>query len=304
MHWLDSWEAFIRVAEHGTMAAAARALGCSRAQISKQIGELERSLGAQLFERSTRALRLTAAGAAFMPHARAALQAVSGAEMAVRNLDDAPRGVLRISATVVFGRRFVAPLLPALLARHPELSCELILSDDLVDLIDDDIDVALRMTRLPPQDAIARELTPLRRVICASPAFLATHGVPDAPHALAGMPCFGYLGRDGGVWRLRGPDGAELAVPIHGRLQFNNPECMLEAVLAGHGIAILPTYLCSEALASGKLQAVLQDYEPATVFGQHLYACYTRNRARLPKVRVFIEALERSLQPIPPWERA
>lgn len=302
MNWLPAWESFVRVVEGGSMAAAARQLGCTRAQVSKQVAQLERAFGAPLFERAARRLALTAAGEVFYQHALRALEAVAGAEIAVGNLGDAPRGTLRVSATVSFGRLCVAPLLPEIVAAHPDLECELILTDEVVDLVADNIDLALRMTRLPPEDAIARKIVSLRRVICASPAYLARHGTPRSPQELAQHQCFSYVLRDDKVWSLRDPRGTEVRVPVTSRIQFNNADCMLDAVVAGHGIAILPTYLCHRELASGTLVTVLDGFEPGIAFGRDLYACYTPSRVRVPKVKVFLEVLERRFQPVAPWE--
>jgi DNA-binding transcriptional LysR family regulator len=303
--WLNSWDSFIKVVEAGSMAAAARRLDCTRAQVSKQIGELERAFGVRLFERSTRRLSLTPAGEIFHQHALRALEAVQSTEVAVRNLGDAPRGVLRISASISFGRMYIAPLLPQIVAQYPELNCELVLTDQLVDLVEDNIDLALRLTKAPPDDAVARQLVELRRRVCASPAYLATHGEPKTPHELAHHQCFTFmLDRDRLDWRLVDASGDELLIPASSRFNFNNIECVLDAVLAGHGMAILPTYICSKWLASGHLRAVLPGYEPVSGLGRYLYACYTPSRVRVPKVSVFLAELEKLFKPVPPWDRA
>ncbi|ENO86571.1 LysR family transcriptional regulator [Thauera linaloolentis] len=302
MSWLPAWEGFIRVVEGGSMAAAARTLGCTRAQISKQMAELERRLGARLFERSTRRLALTPAGEVFHQHALRALEAVDGTEIAMRNLGDRPCGTLRVSATVSFGRHCVAPLLPGVAAAHPDLEIELILTDHVVDLVGDSIDLALRMTRLPPDDAVARRIVSLRRVVCAAPAYLERHGTPHLPLDLLQHQCLSYLLGDNKSWVLVDGNGVEAVVPVRSRIHFNNIDCMLDAVLAGHGIAILPTYLCHRELAGGILHTVLDGYEPDVVFGRDLYACYTPSRVRVPKVRVFLDALLQRFQPVPPWE--
>ncbi len=304
MSWLPAWESFVRVVEGGSMAAAARALGCSRAQVSKQVAELERAFGLRLFERSTRRLALTPAGEVFHRHALQALEAVAGTELAVHNLGEAPRGTLRVSATVTFGRHWIAPLVPELTAAHPELECELVLTDNVVDLVGDNIDLALRMTRLPPEEAVARRIASLRRVICAAPAYLERHGTPHSPDELTRHQCLSYVLRDDKTWSLLDARGVEVRVPVRSRFHFNSADCMLDAVLAGHGIAILPTYLCHRELASGALRTVLDDHEPSIVFGRELYACFTPSRARVPKVKVLLDALYRRFQPVPPWERA
>jgi DNA-binding transcriptional LysR family regulator len=197
---------------------------------------------------------------------------------------------------------YVAPLIPRVLASYPELECELILDDQAVDLVDDRIDLAIRMTREPPPDAVARQLIAVDRVICGSPAYLAAHGEPRTPMDLANHQCFSYLLTDERVWRLSDRRGKEFKVPVSSRFQFNDIACLHDAVCNGHGLAILPTYLCGAGVASGSLKVVLGDYEPLVSFGRHIYACYTPSRVRLPKVAVFLAELERLLSPVPPWQ--
>lgn len=303
MRTLAAWESFVKTVEHGSMAAAARRLDCTRAQISKQVAELERELGVRLFERSTRALRLTPAGEAFHPHALRTLAALADSRIALSNLGDTPRGLLRISASVTFGRLHIAPLLPGFTERYPELECELVLDDQSHDLIDGNIDLVLRHTRLPPDDAVARKLVALRRVLCATPGYLAAHGCPETPADLVRHRCFRYLlPGEAPVIELRDAAGQHQRIAASSRFRFNNIDCILDATLAGHGIAVLPTYLCGPEIRAGRLATVLDDYEPVTGFGQHLYACYLPNRGRLPKVRVFLDALSERFAPQPPWE--
>ena len=303
MSWLASWDTFVKVVESGSMAAAARRLDCTRAQVSKQIGELERRFGVRLFDRSTRKLFLTPSGEVFYQHALRALESVELTEVAVRNLGDVPSGLLRISASVVFGRIWLAPLLPRLTARYPELECELILTNTLVDLAEDRIDLALRFCRTPPEDVVAKRIFTMETVICAAPTYLARHGTPRQPRELVDHQCFSFLLSDNRIWHLLDRAGTEIAIPVRGRIQFNEPGSILDATLAGHGLAILPTYLCCNELADGRLVRVLTDYTPRIDFGRHLYACYMPSRARLPKVKVLLDELEALLKPLPPWGR-
>ena len=303
MSWLASWDTFVKVVESGSMAAAARRLDCTRAQVSKQIGELERRFGVRLFDRSTRKLFLTPSGEVFYQHALRALESVELTEVAVRNLGDVPSGLLRISASVVFGRIWLAPLLPRLTARYPELECELILTNTLVDLAEDRIDLALRFCRTPPEDVVAKRIFTMETVICAAPTYLARHGTPRQPRELVDHQCFSFLLSDNRIWHLLDRAGTEIAIPVRGRIQFNEPASILDATLAGHGLAILPTYLCCNELADGRLVRVLTDYTPRIDFGRHLYACYMPSRARLPKVKVLLDELEALLKPLPPWGR-
>ena len=303
MSWLASWETFVKVVESGSMAAAARRRDCTRAPVSKQIGELERRFGVRMFDRSTRKLFLTPSGEVFYQHALRALESVELTEVAVRNLGDVPSGLLRISASVMFGRMWVAPLLPRLAARYPELDCELMLTNSLVDLAEDRIDLALRFCRTPPEDVVAKRIFTMETVICAAPGYLARHGSPTAPRDLVDHQCFSFLLFDNRVWRLADRDGVETAIPVRSRIQFNDAGCILDAALAGHGLAILPTYLCCSELASGRLVRVLATHEPQIDFGRDLYACYMPSRARLPKVKVLLEELDALLAPAPPWGR-
>lgn len=302
MSWLASWETFVKVIECGSMAAAARRLDCTRAQVSKQIAELERRFGTRLFDRSTRQLFLTPSGEVFYQHALRTLESVELTEVAVRNLGEAPSGVLRISASVVFGRQWIAPLLPRLTARYPELECELILTNALVDFAAERIDLALRFCRTPPEDVVARRIFTMETVICAAPDYLARHGTPSAPRDLVDHACFSFLLSDARVWHLIDRGGNEIGVPVRSRVQFNDAGCILDAALAGHGLAILPAYLCGNELASGRLVRVLTDYRPRIDYGRDLYACYMPSRARLPKVKVLLEELQSLLTPVPPWE--
>jgi DNA-binding transcriptional LysR family regulator len=303
MDWLPQWDSFVKVVEEGSMAGAARRLDCTRAQVSRQIGELEQAFGVRLFERSTRRLALTPSGEVFHRHAVNALAAIEGAEVAVRNAVDAPRGLLRVSATINFGRECVAPIIPDVLARYPELDVELVLSDSQVNMAERGIDLALRLLYGPTEDVVSRQLLVLQRIVCAAPAYLAAHGRPQVPADLADHQCFSFVLADDKVWRLTDSKGEEHCVPVNGRYQSNNIGCILDAVRAGHGLAVLPAYMCGADLATGRLVRVLDYYVPQVNYGSKLYACYLPSRARVPKVQVFLAALEAAFTPSPPWER-
>ncbi|NTV09565.1 MAG: LysR family transcriptional regulator [Zoogloea sp.] len=304
MVWLDGWAAFVETVEAGSMAAAARRLDCSRAQVSKKLGELEQAFGVRLLERTTRKLSLTPGGEVFYQHALRVLAGIKDAELALQNMVDTPRGILRISASVAFGRLHVAPLLPLLAQEYPQLQCELILNDRITDLVEERFDLALRLSDALPENVVARKLGYVKRVLCASPDYLAAMGVPAVPQDLVHHHCFAYShGRTESDWRLAGPSG-EVTIPVRGKFQINDVASILEAVLQDHGIAILPTYLCGPELARGRLRTLLDDHEPVTTFGRYVYACYPPSRVQLPKLRVVLDALERHFSPLPPWERA
>jgi DNA-binding transcriptional LysR family regulator len=145
----------------------------------------------------------------------------------------------------------------------------------------------------------------MKRVICGSPAYFAAHDEPRTPHELALHPCFSYMQADENrVWRLVDRNGEEISVPVSSKFHFNNIDCILAAVLAGHGLAMLPTYLCGPELARGTLKTLFDDLEPVSSMGRYLYACYTPSRVRVPKVRAFLAELEEAFNPVPPWNKA
>lgn len=293
MHWLSSWDSFVKTVETGSMSAAALRLNCTRAQISKQIGDLERSFGTKLFERAHRKLQLTPAGEVFYQQARQTLVAVRNTEVAMQNLGATePQGILRISATVTLGRKYLTPLLPNLTERYPRLQCELILTDQILDLVEHNLDIALRITRQPPEDVVAKRLGALKRAICATPEYFRRYGIPKTPQDLSQHRCFSYLLLDNYYWHLTDAAGYEFHIPIQNRIQFNELSSIFTATLAGEGIAILPRYLCGDALEQGLLKEVLSDYTPHLNFGQYLYACYWPSRVRIPKVQIFLSEIE------------
>ncbi len=159
------------------------------------------------------------------------------------------------------------------------------------------------MTRTPPQDAVARRLASLTRGIYAAPDYLRAHGVPASAAELNRHQTLSYLMTEDHRWYLLTPDGDELVHATTARVRFNSGDCLLDAALAGQGLAILPSYLAVPHLAAGRLQRVLPELEPNTPFGRHLYACYTPSRRRTPKVRALLEMLVAEFEPVPPWER-
>lgn len=302
MPWLPEWSAFVRTADSGSMAAASRQMDCSRAQISKLLADLERALGVRLLERTTRSQKLTPSGEVFYQQALRVLAELDATELALQSVTAIPRGVVRISAPVAFGRMHVAPLLSDVATRYPELACELVLSDQLVDVAEEGFDLAIRLTDHPPEELVAKKLADIRRVICASPAYLERCGRPVTPKDLPRHHCFAYIqARTVSEWRLSGPRGIEV-VPVRGKFQVNHIETVMAAALRGDGIAILPDYLCSRELERGDLVHVMPDYEPMTSFGRRAYACYPGNRARLAKFRVVLSALQEHFTPAAPWE--
>jgi DNA-binding transcriptional LysR family regulator len=297
MEDLERMAIFARVVEAKSFSAAARRLGMSKSLVSKQVARLERSLGARLLNRTTRTMSVTEVGAVFYEHCARMLDEVEEARLAVSRLHGEPRGTLKITAPVAFGTLHVAPALPDFLARYPDVSIDMTITDRFADLAEDGYDVALRIAKDPGQNLVARRLAPVNRNVCATPDYFERHGVPRTPHDLAHHNCLTYTYLD--QWHLRGPEG-ELAVPTSGNLRLNDDEALSQAVLGGLGVALLPTFIIGKDLQAGRLQSVLAQYVPLE---RHVYAVYLPNRHLSPKVRVFIDFLLERFGSPPYWDR-
>ncbi len=291
---------FARVVEAGSFAEAARRMATSRSAISKAVAKLEKELGARLLNRTTRYLSLTEIGASVSEHCTRMLSEAEQARKLVDSLTTAPRGLLRVSASVAFGTLHIAPALAVFLSRYPEIRIDLTITDRWVDLAEEGYDVAIRVTGAPPPNWVARKLAPVRRKLCATPGYFDQRGVPQSPADLVHHNCLDYT-RSGeqGHWRFTGPDG-DISVPVTGPLHVDDDEALSQAVLGGLGIGLLPTFIIGKDLQSGKLQAALSEYIPVE---QHVYAMYLPTRHLPSKVRVFIDFLVAHIGPDPYWDR-
>jgi DNA-binding transcriptional LysR family regulator len=292
---------FARVVELSGFSAAAQALGLSKSAVSKQISRLEDRLGTRLLNRTTRQLSLTEAGAAFYERCQRVEAEALAAEEAVTRLAEAPRGLLKVNAGVSFGTRHIAPALPDFLALCPDLEVDLSLNDRLVDLVDEGYDVALRIGELGDSSLVARRLAPLKMRLVAVPAYLDRAGRPTHPGDLKEHDCLLYAYQQGGqTWSFKGPEG-ETKVRPSGRMRVNNGDAILQACLGGQGLALLPEFICWEALADGRLERLLPDWQ---VGGDGaIHAVFPASRNLSPKVRVFIDFLVTRFGPAPYWER-
>ncbi len=291
---------FARVVEAGSFAEAARRLGTSRSSVSKAVAKLEKSLGAHLLNRTTRHLSLTEIGAAVSEHCTRMLEEATEAEQLVGSLSTEARGVLRVSASVAFGTLHVAPALATFLSHHPELKIDLSITDRWVNLAEEGYDVAIHVTGDPQPNLVARPLAPVRRRLCATPAYFRRKGIPRTPPDLVGHDCLDYT-RSGepGLWRFTGPAG-EISVPVSGPLRVDDDEALSQAVLGGLGVGLLPTFIIGKDLQSGSLQAVLSEYIPVE---RQVYAMYLPTRHLPNKVRVFIDFMVAHIGAEPYWDR-
>ena len=293
---------FARVVEAKSFSDAARRLNLSRSQVSKQVANLERSLGARLLNRTTRTLSLTEIGTAFYEHCARIVEEAEKAELAVGRFASAPRGVIKVNASVEFGTVHIASALPAFLAKYPEVSIDMTLSDRFIDMAEEGYDVAIRSAWQDEAglNLIARELAPSRRKVCAAPDYFRRRGVPQRPDDLLHHNCLIYTrGGEAEWWRFVGPEG-EIRVPVSGNLRINDNEALWRAVLGGVGVALLPTFLIGEDLQRGTLQAALTEYTPLE---RSVYAIYLSNRHLSAKVRAFIDFFVDRFGPEPYWDQ-
>jgi DNA-binding transcriptional LysR family regulator len=289
MDRLTKITAFVKVAETGSFSAAARALGVSTTVVSKHVRELEEWLGVRLFNRTTRHVALTEVGAAFQQRCTELVGQFDELETAAGRWRAEPRGVLRVSAPLVFGAGPIAAQLPHFLAQYPQVSVELTLTDRYVDVLEEEIDVAIAMGELPSSSAMARPLTRLQGLVCASPAYLAAHGTPAIPADLLPHNCLLHTtGPFARSWEFKCPDGAARQVKVVGNLRTNSAVAHLTAALAGHGIAVLPDYLVEEPLAQGRLVALLADYAAPEIPVRMVYA---PGSYMASKLQVFLDFL-------------
>lgn len=288
MDLLGPMRTFVRVVEAGSFTAVATELNITQPTISRQIGALEDHLRTRLFTRTTRALTLTDDGRVFYEHALRALEAVSEAEGAVGRRRQKPSGLLRLAAPVVFGRLHVVPRLPAFLKRYPDVSVDLIMSDGFADLVEQGIDVAIRVGEIDDPGLIARRIGTVQRVTVASPAYLKANRAPKQPADLAAHQCIVYTRlATGNRWLFEGPNGP-VAVEVGGRYRADNSEAVRDGVLGGLGIAVIPTFAFSREIESGAVKVLLQDFAPRPL---PMHAVYASRRFVPLKVRAIIDHL-------------
>lgn len=287
MDRFETLSVFVAVAEQRGFAAAARALGLSPPAVTRAVAALERHLGVTLFHRSTRAVSLTDDGAGLLGPARRILADLREVEQITMGSRSAPRGMLYVTAPVMFGRLHVLPVINALLASHAGLYARLMLLDRNVRIIEEGVDVAVRIGALA--DSALRSVTigSVRQTIVASPAYLAEHGVPRDPADLAGHQCIIGSGvRAGSGWSF-GP-GAEKAAGLVPRLSINGIDAILAAAEAGMGLANVLSYQSAAQIVGGRLVEVLADHAPPAM---PVSLLYDPGRATMPAVRVFIDAM-------------
>ncbi|MCW8278004.1 LysR family transcriptional regulator [Pseudomonas sp. PCH199] len=286
MNRLESMSVLIAVVDSGSLSGAARRLGMPLATVSRKVAELESHLKTRLLHRTTRQLSLTEAGASYVAACRRILEDIGEAERAATGEYASPKGELVVTAPVVFGRLHLVPVVAEFLAHYPEIEINLMLTDRVVHLMEEHCDVAVRIGELPDSSLMAAKVGAVRRVVCASPDYLATHGVPATPRDLAGHACITFeVLASVGAW-VFGAGKSEVSVPVHSRLAVNTAEAAIDAAMLGVGVIRVLSYQVADALRKDALRVVLEPFESAPL----PISLVHKGQAPLPlKLRAFLD---------------
>ncbi|WP_344796672.1 LysR family transcriptional regulator [Litoribacillus peritrichatus] len=294
MDTLDGMKTVIAVVETGSFTAASERLGLSKALVSKYVGEVECSLGVRLFNRSTRRLALTEAGRSYYDQALPLLDEFSALVDNVSGDQSSPRGLLRISVPVAFGEMELSPVVPKFLKLYPDLQIDLQLSDRMIDMLEEGIDVVIRIGGVDDSNLIAKHIKDLPLILCASPDYLEEHTSPTNANCIAKHNCIIDSNfRIGKQWPIVSPDGETSSIEVQSRVAANSPRAVKEIALASGGIGMIPKFIVEKELADGTLVEVLPGYRTLE-FG--LFAIYPHRRYLPRKVRCFIDFLVEELE--------
>jgi DNA-binding transcriptional LysR family regulator len=287
MDRFDAMTVLLTVVDRGGFSAAGRALRMPVTTVSRRVTDLEDRLGAKLFVRTTRQVSLTEAGVAYVAAARRILADLEEAEKNAAGEYVEPRGELVITAPIFFGRRHVMPVVEEFLEHHPEITVRLVLLDRNVPLVEDHVDMAVRIGPLPDSSMIATRVGQLRTVVCASPRFLEAHGVPETPESLRTLPCITFDAPfSASRWRFQSKDHDQVEVPVYTRLSVNMAEAALDAAIRDVGVARLLQYQVADAVQAGRLVPILESWEVPPTPVHLVHAA----RGRLPlKMRLFLD---------------
>ena len=294
---MAAFRVYVRVAEARSFSAVAREMGMTQPAVSRQVAALEEHLGSRLIQRTTRSLALTEDGRDLLGHARRVLDTVEEAEAAVGRRHSLPGGLVRLGAPATFGRLYVAPRMPRLLERYPEISIDLRMSDVVMDLVAEGLDLAVRIIPVQDSSLVSRKIGSSRRMAVASTSCIEAFGQPVHPSDLARMPCIIFTGVDEPNEWTFGRGAEAVTVRVSGRFRTDNGEALREAVLSGLGYALLPTWFFGEEITSGRLKPVLMDWQPPPY---PITAVYPTRRNLAPRTRAVIDFLvdEYRLDPV------
>lgn len=292
MDRLDAMRIFAEVAERGGFAAAARGLNLSPAVVTRAVATLEQKIGAPLLIRTTRSVKLTSAGEQYLGDCRRILTEIAEAEASAAGSFAAPAGQLTVTAPVLFGRLYILPILLDFLDRYPAMQVHLLLLDRVTSLLDEGIDVAIRIAHLPSSALTAQRVGSIRQVLCGAPSYLERHGTPQVPADLQNHRLIGRDGIFGGSeWRF-GRDGS-VRVPVTSRLTCNTNDAVIDAAIAGWGLSRFQSYQVAAPIADGKLVAILTDYEREPV---PIHVVHAEGRASSARLRAFVDFAAKRLR--------
>jgi DNA-binding transcriptional LysR family regulator len=280
-------QAFVAVVEAEGFSEAARRLGVSKALISKQVSQLEDHLDVRLLHRTTRRVRATSVGQAYYEQSRLLLAELDDLDDAVQTNNANPKGELRVTAPITFAELHLMPVVSEFSRRFPEVRLNAILTDRYVDLVEERIDVAVRIGVLTDSSLVARKLGDTSMVVCAAPEFLAQHNEPTRPQQLAEFDCVVDSNYAGGTQWTLGTGEHAVTTQVTTRLAVNSARAARDLVLNGHGIGFLPSFVAADDIANGSLKRLLPDY-PSEALG--IYAVYPHRKHLAAKVRLFIDA--------------
>ena len=301
MDKFEDLQAFVAVVEAGSFTAAAERLDAAKSAVSRRVSALEERLGVQLLRRTTRTLNLTATGRSFYEHGARILADLDEAESAVQQEHGTLRGTLRVALPMSFGVRHMCKPIAAFSRLHPRIRFDLDLNDRRIDLVEEGMDLGIRIGHLPDSSLIARRLFDVRTVICASPHYLSLHGEPQTPEELSEHDCLVYSNlADPGTWRWKDDQGQSQSVEVNVVMRASNGDLLANAAAHGLGIVLQPTFLVSEAIRRGELVPILENYQwpvsPA-------FAVYPPTRHLSYRVRAFIDFLADRFAGTPQWDR-
>jgi DNA-binding transcriptional LysR family regulator len=293
MDKLRAMNSFVRIVEKGSLTGAAADLGTSLPSMVRTLAALERDLGATLLNRTTRRIHLTDDGRRYLEHCRLILGHVQEAETALHSRSAVPHGKLTVTASVAFGQGCVAPIVNEFLQRHPDVTVELLLVNRIVNLVEEGLDAAIRIGHLGDSSLVAIPLTEVRRVVCASPAYLRRHDVPRRPEDIRAHRCIQFTGlAPRGDWPFR-LNSRRIGVPVESVLTCNQADTAIEACASGLGLGSFLSYMVASYRRSGKLRYVLEDFEIEPLPVQFLYP---RSRTLSATVRAFADLCVKKLR--------
>lgn len=300
MGQLEDMDTFVHIIDAGSISQAAEQLGVVKSAISRRLVDLELRLGVQLLNRTTRKSSLTEAGRQYYARSVQIIADVAEINAATSHSQGLLTGSIKISAPLSFGLLHLTTAINEFATLHQDLIINMDFNDRKVDLIEEGYDVAIRIAALKDSSLIARKLAPIRRILCASPDYLARKGTPEHPQDLKEHHILHYANAESNIWHFTGPDGCQHSVNLPPRMTANNGDFLKSAVLNGHGIIQSPTFIVGQEIASGKLVAILADYPYSSL---NAYAVFPQTRHLPQRVRLFIDYLAEKFGGEPYWDK-